>query len=153
MEPDQTFEFYATVMSPDAHGAFVEIPAEIASALGNQRVKVFAWFDSVPYRGSVVRMGGSLILGVRKDILLKNEKKIGDTLLVKLKRDSEPRIVEIPNDVKVELEQQPETMTSFNKLSYTHQKEWINSILEAKRPETRQQRVKKMIKFLSEKMI
>lgn len=89
----QTYQFQAVVEAvPDKGGAFVRFPWDIKKALGAGRVKVEATFDGIPYSGSIVNMGvknedGSIcyILGVRKDILAKIEKKPGNTLSVMVK--------------------------------------------------------------------
>jgi uncharacterized protein YdeI (YjbR/CyaY-like superfamily) len=54
----------------------------------------------------------------------------------------------IPDDVQRHLEKNPIAFEKYQKLSYTHQKEYINWILDAKIIETRQNRIEKMIKKL-----
>lgn len=92
-----------------------------------------ATFDGEPYRGSIVRMGAPChILGVRKDIRLKIGKVIGDSVQLTVEEDAEPRVVEVPADLKKKIQSHPEEEI-FNKLSYTHQKEYVNWIEEAKK--------------------
>lgn len=70
-------------------GAYVIFPYDIRKEFGRGRVKVHATFDGEPYDGSVVNMGvknadGSVcyIIGVRKDIRSRIEKRPGDRILV-----------------------------------------------------------------------
>lgn len=63
-------------------------------------------------------------------------------------RFTEPRVVEIPPDLLAALEGDPEAMNSFGKLSYTHQKEYVRWVEEAKREQTRLNRVNKTIDLL-----
>ena len=40
----------------DIDGAYVEIPFDVKKEFGKGRVYVHAWFDDVPYDGSLVKM-------------------------------------------------------------------------------------------------
>lgn len=60
-------------------------------------------------------------------------------------------MVEIPKDVKMAMKDQPSASIVFQNLSYVHQREWINSILETKNSETNPRRINKMIKALLER--
>ena len=42
-------------------GAYVECPFDVREEFGKGRVKVSATFDGVPYNGSIVKMGASLL--------------------------------------------------------------------------------------------
>jgi uncharacterized protein YdeI (YjbR/CyaY-like superfamily) len=58
--------------------------------------------------------------------------------------------VHIPPDLQQALDASPGAKAVFGKLSYTHVKEYVNSILEAKHLETRQARILKTIAALLE---
>ncbi len=137
----------------DMDAGFIAIPDEIANQLGaKHRTKVKAKFEGVEYRGSLARMKSEcLLLGVRKEIRNQIGKQFGDIVNVEIELDSEPRIVEIPEDVLNAFTEYPTAKTKFDKLSYTHQKEHINAINEAKKIETRAKRILKMIEFLENK--
>ena len=83
--------FTARIEDAGEGGAYVAVPVDIRAVYGVGRLKVHAWFDGVPYDGSVVNMGvkhpdGSVcyILGVRKDIRARIGKKIGDWINVEI---------------------------------------------------------------------
>ncbi|MGB0176667.1 MAG: DUF1905 domain-containing protein, partial [Owenweeksia sp.] len=82
-------------------GAWVEVPFDVKEAFGSLRPKVKALFDGkIPYRGTLVRMGGTThIIGVRKDIRKALNKEAGDEVEVELIADTEPRVVEIPDEL------------------------------------------------------
>jgi len=63
-----------------------------------EQVKVHAMFDRVEYRGSLAIGHHCHILGVTQKIRKEIGKNPGGTIHVILKQDSEPRIVEIPED-------------------------------------------------------
>ena len=64
--------FRAEILRTDRGGGghLVEVPPDVVEALGGGgRIPVNATFGGIPYRGSVVRMGGITCIGVRKDIV------------------------------------------------------------------------------------
>jgi uncharacterized protein YdeI (YjbR/CyaY-like superfamily) len=58
---------------------------------------------------------------------------------------------EVPADVKNALKKNKKAGANFEALSPSHQKEYIQWIIEAKRDETRQKRLNEMVKLLLEK--
>jgi uncharacterized protein YdeI (YjbR/CyaY-like superfamily) len=68
---------------------------------------------------------------------------------VEVEKDEEERVVELPEDFKNALKENPQAQENFNKLSYTHQKEYVNWITGAKRAETRNRRIEKTISLLT----
>jgi hypothetical protein len=148
MKPTHAFD---AVIEAAGSGAFVTIPFDVEQAFGKKRVPVQATFDGEPYRGLVVRMGGEChMLIVRKDIREKIGKQPGDTVHVTLAEDTEPRVVEVPPDLRIALEADAEAAATFDRLSYTHRREYVQWIEDAKREETRRNRVAKAVGMLRE---
>lgn len=143
--------FSAVIEDAGHGGAFITIPLDVEAVFGKKRLKVLATFDEVPYRGLATRMGGEhhLII-IRKDIRAAINKGIGDTVAVTLQEDTEPRVVELPDDFAHALQEHPQAHEIFHALAYTHQREYLNWITEAKKPETRQRRIEKGIEILKE---
>ena len=133
-------------------GHLVDVPPEVIEALGGRgRIPVTATFDGVPYRGSIVRMGGGAVLGVQKAIMAEAGVAVGDTLTVIVRNDDAPREVEVPDDLAEALRRSDEARAVFDGLSFSHQREYVESITEAKRPETRARRVERTIQALLER--
>ena len=148
----KTQTFTATIENAGGGGAFVRIPFDVEEVYGKKRVPVKASIDGQPYRGTLVRMGEPFhILIILKAIREKIGKDFGDEVEIMLAEDKEERKVSIPPDLKSALEKDPAAKTAFQKLSYSHQKEHVNAILDAKRPETRQRRILKTLSMLTEK--
>ncbi|GAA4859225.1 YdeI/OmpD-associated family protein [Paenibacillus vulneris] len=59
------------------------------------------------------------------------------------------RVLEIPEDFQAELESKPEIKAFFDGLSFTHRKEYVRWITDAKREETRVSRVQKSLEKLA----
>jgi uncharacterized protein YdeI (YjbR/CyaY-like superfamily) len=63
----------------------------------------------------------------------------------------EPRTVEAPDDLVRAFDGNETAKAAFEKCSYTHKKEYVEWINEAKKPETRQRRIVKTLEKLVEK--
>lgn len=147
-------KFRAVIERSDvgAGGAFVTVPFDVEKTFGRKKVKVKALIDGVLYRGSLVRMGTSRhILGILKEIREKISKSYGDEVLVLLQEDLEPREVAVPEDLALALKSSPAASKFFDKLSFTHRKEYLKWIDDAKRGQTRASRVSATIRMLEEK--
>jgi len=53
--------------------------------------------------------------------------------------------------LQIEFDKEPEIKEFFGKLSFTHQKEYVNFIIEAKKEETRIRRIDKAVQMLQDK--
>jgi len=147
MTKRQTFK--ATIQNAGGGGAFVEVPFDVERIFGSKRPKVKALIDGVPYRGLLTRMGTEhhlliILKGIREQI----GKTFGDEIQVLVELDTEKRVIEIPKDLLKELKKDGEAKAFFEKLSFTHRKEYVTWINEAKKEETRQNRIAKTIEML-----
>ena len=147
MTKKQTFK--AIIQNAGGGGAFVEVPFDVEEAFGSKKPKIKAMIEGVPYRGLLVRMGGPnhmliILKGIREQI----GKTFGDEVKVTVEPDTEPRVIEIPKDLMKELKKDPEAKAFFDKLSYTHRKEYVRWVEEAKKAETRQSHIVKTIEML-----
>lgn len=141
--------FTAIIQNAGGGGAFVEVPFDVEATFGSKRPKVRALIEGIPYRGILTRMGTEChILGIRKEIREQAGKTFGDEVTITVEPDTEARLVEIPADLLKALKKDKEAKAFFDKLSYTHQKEYVTWIMEAKKEETRQSRVVKTIEML-----
>ena len=143
--------FRAIIENPGGGGAFVRVPLDVEKVFGKKRVPVRATIDGEPYRGTLVRMGGSChLLLILKEIRMKIGKTFGDEVEVTLEEDIQPRIVEVPLGFQKALDQAPAAKAVFEKMSYTHRKEYVTAILDARRDETRRSRIEKTIDKLTQ---
>lgn len=143
-------------LRPSGRGAghLVDVPVAIVEALGGKgRIPVTASFNGVPYRGSIVRMGGASVLGVQKTIAARAGVGLGDTLTVVVQNDDHAREVEIPDELAHALGRNEAARDSFESLSFSHRREHVDYITEAKRPETRARRVRRTIEVLLERSV
>jgi hypothetical protein len=144
--------FIATIQNAGGGGAFVEVPFDVEAAFGLKRPKVKAMIEGIPYRGTLVRMRTEChLLLILKEIREKTGKTFGDEVKIIVEPDIEPRVIEIPTELKKAFKVEKEAKALFDKLAYTHQKEYVTWIIEAKKEETRQNRIAKTIEMLNKK--
>jgi len=149
MTKKQTFK--AIIQNAGGGGAFVEVPFDVEAAFGSKKPKVKAMIEGVPYRGTLVRMGTEChLLLILKSIREQVGKTFGDEVKVSVELDVEERVVTVPAELKRAFKSDKDARSAFEKLSYTHQKEYVRWIEDAKKVETRQSRVVKTIEMLKE---
>jgi hypothetical protein len=143
------YKFKATIEDAGGNGAYILFPYDTKAEFGTgAQVRVVASFDGVPYAGSLVKYGHPQhMLPILKDVRAKIGKGPGDTVEVVIKRDESVRTVEVPPEF-AKLMKKESVLEVFEKLSFTHRKEYCRWITEAKKEETRQARVAKAIAML-----
>ena len=132
------------------NGAYIEIPFDVNEVYGAKRVKVLATFDGIAYRGSIVRMNNCYLIGIPQAIRKKMGKDFGAIIEVFIEKDEEERTVEVPDEFQALLDKEPKAKENYLNLSFTGQKEYIRWITEAKKQETRTNRMGKAISLLLE---
>jgi hypothetical protein len=149
---DKQFTFRAEIQAGDGGGAFVIFPRGRQHELGDRgRVPIHATIDGESYRGSLIKYGSpQLMLLILKSIRQKINKGIGDTVDVVVWLDTEERKIELPDDVHQAL-QAADMVHTYTAMSYSHQREYMLHIADAKKPETRTRRIASMISQLKQK--
>jgi hypothetical protein len=147
----QKHTFKAVIQNAGGGGAFVEVPFDVEKAFGSKKPKVKALIEGVPYRGTLVRMGTEChLLLILKSIREQVGRTFGDEVKVSVELDVEERVVTAPLELKRAFKSDKEAKAAFEKLSYTHKKEFVTWIEEAKREETRARRVAQTLKMLKD---
>ena len=143
------YKFKAKIEAGDGGGAYILFPYDTEKEFATKgRVPIKATFDGEPYTGSLVKYGQPQhMLGLLKSIRKQIGKGPGDTINVEIWKDEEERVVEIPPAFEKLLKKEG-LLPAFEKLSYTHRKEYCRWLTEAKREETRLARLEKAIAML-----
>jgi hypothetical protein len=145
----KTYKFKAKIESASGGGAYILFPYDTQKEFGTKgKVPVKATFDGVPYTGSLIKYGQPQhMLGVLKSIREQIGKAPGDTIDITVCKDEGPRVLEVPAAFKTAMKKE-DILPFFEKLSYTHRKEYCRWIIEAKKEETRSARLTKAIEML-----
>ena len=112
------------------------------------RVPVKGTINGFPFRSSLMNMGEGHMMVVNADMRAWAKCKAGDTVSVVMELDTEKRTVELPAYLAEIIGANHKTKEAWEKLSFTHQKEHVRAIEQAKRPETREKRIAAMLEML-----
>src|SRR5215469_16210960 len=141
--------FRATVELNGKTATGIEVPADVVAALGTGgRPPVTVTIGGHAYRTTVARMGGRYLIPLSAEHRKAAGVAAGDEVDVGIEPDTAPREVTVPADLTDALAGDAQAREFFDGLSYTHRKEWVRWIEEAKRPETRATRVAKTVDSL-----
>ncbi|HEY8958595.1 YdeI/OmpD-associated family protein [Chitinophaga sp.] len=124
-----------------------EITPDKVKAFGLVRVKGFIDDFEIKKCHLMPLGNGILFLPVKAEIRKKIKKKVGDRVKIVLFRDDDP--MDIPEELKICLEDEPGANRFFQSLSESEQRFYINWIFSAKREETKVSRMTKAIIRLS----
>ncbi len=131
-----------TTLEPRGPACAVVLSDEHVSALGAGRrpaVRVTIGERSARLRLGV--MGGENLIGLSKAARAELDVEIGDVVTVTIEVDDVPREVTPPPALAAALAAHPDAAAAFERLSYTHRREYAEWVAGAKRDDTRERRV------------
>ena len=133
----------------DAMG--IVVPEKVVEGFGQgKRPKVTVTLNGYTYRSTVAVMGGQFMLPLAKVHREAAGVKDGAKVEVTLELDTAPREVAVPKDLAAALKKAG-LRAVFDGLAFTHRKEQVRSVEEAKAPETRLRRIEKAVVFVAAK--
>lgn len=143
-----TFKTTLELMGKTATG--IVVPPEVVEQLGaGKKPPVKVTINKHTYRTTIAVMGGRFLMVVNAQDRAASGVAAGDAISVTLVLDSEPRTVEVPSDLAQALQANPAAKAAFDKLSYSHRKEHVRAMEDAKAPETRLRRLAKTMEMLT----
>jgi hypothetical protein len=149
----KTYKFQARIEPADGGGAYVFFPFDTQLEFATRsKVPVKATFDGVQFTGSLTPYGQPQhMLHVPKAIRQQIGKSIGDLIDVKLWKDESIRTLEVPEAFRALLERES-VLDFFDSLSFTHRKEYVRWVTEAKTEATRERRMAKSVEMMRQKI-
>lgn len=138
--PPSVQTFSATVVR-DGPSCYVVLPFDPKAAFGTVRAPVVVTIDGYTFHSRVVAMGGPICVALRESHRKAARLEGGETVKVRVGLDTAPRTVAAPANLLRALEAVPGALDAWTASSYTHQREHVEAIDGAKKPETRERRV------------
>jgi Bacteriocin-protection, YdeI or OmpD-Associated/Domain of unknown function (DUF1905) len=139
----------ATLERRGPAGAFL-LTDEQVSALGSGKkafpVRVRVNGATLTLR--LARMGGENLIGLARAVRDQAGLEIGAAYEVEIALDSVERTIEVPEDLAAALAADPTALAAFTALAYSHRKEFVRWITEAKQEATRADRVVKTLELV-----
>ena len=139
------------IQDDDTSGCAVELPFDPRDVFGKVRAPVKVTIRGHTFRTTTFSMGGCYMIPVNRANREGAGIAAGDRIQVDMALDTEPRVITPPADFKKAMKAKPPAWARWQDLSYSHQREHVEAIKEAKRPETRARRIDKAVEMLSAK--
>jgi len=119
----------------------LELPFDPRTVFGKARAPVTVTVNGYTYLSTVAWMGGPPFVPFRRSHREAAGVTEGRPVTVTISLDTARRAVRPPADLSRALKAAPPAWDRWKEMSYTHQREYAESIEEAKKPETRQRRL------------
>ncbi len=153
-------QFTTTILKFDQQGektgwTYISVPAATAQQLMPHNKKAFrvkGFLDNYQFEGlSLLPMGeGDFILALNATIRKEIKKGKGDIINVGMEVDTKP--LKLPDELTACLAEEPDALARFNSLAKSHQKYFINWIMEAKTEPTKTRRIAQTLNALLKRM-
>ena len=147
------YEFRALLQGvEDSSATFVLVPAWVMREFGGRiRVPVRITVNGVEHRTTICDMGTGPAIGIPAAMRSAAGIGRGDRIAVALEVDQEERTVDLPLDFAKAMT--PAERRVYDALAYSHRKEYVLWIEDAKRPETRLRRIEQARVKLRERLV
>jgi len=141
--------FSAALEGVPTGGVGVRLPFDPKDEFGKARAPVRVSIGAhPPFSTTVMVYSGVAWVGLRKGQVAEMRLTPGDQVDVLVDLDDAPREVEVPDELAAALGADPDARAAFERMSFTHRKEYAKWVAEAKRPATRADRAAKTLQRL-----
>jgi hypothetical protein len=117
------------------------VPFDLEEAFGRRRPPVLVTIRDHTWRTTPGVYDGVGHVVVNRSVKSATGVDAPEQVRVTMELDMKPRTVEVPRDLATAFEEDATARTAFDALSFTHRREYVEWIEEAKRPETRARRI------------
>ena len=141
---------FTAVVIPSGNATAVEVPDDVAQALGPEaRPPVRITINGHSWRSRIAAMRGQRLIGVSAAHRAEAGIAEGDAIQIEVELDTAPRTVEEPHDLRGALDAAPAARAAFERLPFGLRQKHADSIAEAKSPEVRERRIRKLVETLA----
>jgi hypothetical protein len=142
---------YRTTIVREGSMCYIPVPFDPKPVFGKVRAPVVVTLNRYSYRSTIASMGGTVCVPLRRSNREAAGLEGGQTLTVVLTLDTAKREVEAPRDLVRALRAAPPAWDRWRELSFSHQREHVEAIEQAVKPETRARRIDKAVRMLLER--
>ena len=132
---------FKTTIVRDGSMCCIPLTFDPKLVFGKVRAPVKVTVNGYTYRSTIAAMGGPPFIPLRKSNREAAGLQGGERLEVTLDLDTDKREVTPPSDLIKALKAAPPAWERWQALSFTHQREHVEAIEGAKKPETRTRRI------------
>lgn len=130
--------------------AFVLTDGQVEAIGGGKRAPVRVTVGERSARLRLAVMGGDNVLGLSKAARRDLGIDIGDDVTVRIELDDAPREVEVPAELAAAWADRSDVAAAFQRLSYTHRREYAEWVGSAKQQATRDRRAATAVERLAD---
>jgi len=141
VSPMASTQFSADLEPVGASSARLRVPVDLKELYGRARPPLKVTIGGHTWRTTPGVYGGVAYIGLNKGVRAAAGVDAGDRVRVTMELDTEPRTVDVPDDLRAALERDPLAHAAFDRLSFTHRREYVEWVEAAKRAETRTRRI------------
>jgi len=142
---------FMTTVVRDGAMCFIPIPFDPKAVFGKVRAPVRVTLNGYTYRSTIAAMGGPPCIPLRRSNREAAGLEGGETVEVRLDLDTDMREVKLPADFVRALKAVPPAWHRWRELSYSHQREYAESIEGAKKPDTRARRLEAAVRAIRDR--
>ena len=135
---------FKTTIVRDGSMCYIPVTFDPREIFGKLRAPVKVTLNGYSYRSTIAAMGGPPCIPLRKSNREAAGLEGGETLNVRLDLDTDPRTVTPPADF-VKALKAVAAWDTWQALSYSHQREHVEAVESAKKPETRTRRIENAV--------
>ena len=140
-------DFRTTIELGGKTATGMQVPADVVEALNaGKRAPVVVTVGGYSYRTTVAPYGGAYYVPLAAEHREAAGVAAEQEVDVSIELDTAPREVALPDDLAVAMDD--DARAAYDRLSFTHRKEWVRWVEEAKKPETRTTRIEKTVSGL-----
>ncbi len=149
VEKSKPITFQTAILQTGKNTTGIVVPGEIIESLGaGKRPLIRVTLNKYTYRSAVAVMSGKYMISLSAAHRKAAGVQGGENVVITLELDLEPRVVEIPKDLKDALINSG-VLASFENSAPSMKKESIRQVEEAKAQETRERRIAKIVEKLA----
>ena len=145
MQPIMSARTFTATVFRDGSTCFIPLAFDPRTVFGKVRAPVTVTLNGHSFRSTIAAMGGPPCIPLRKSHREAAGVEGGETLEVLVELDTQARVVAPPDDCRRALEASPSVWERWSGLSYTHQREHVESIEGARTPATRARRIARAV--------
>lgn len=144
---------FSALVVRDGPSCFIPLPFDPKPVFGKVRAPVIATVNGYRFRTTITAMGGPVCIGIRKSHCQAAGLTGGERVAVEVALDEAPRTVTASADLLQALKAVPGAFEAWTASSYTHQREHVEAIADARKPETRARRVAAAVAMVAAKAV
>jgi hypothetical protein len=139
---------FKTTIVREESMCYIPVPFDPVPVFGRVRAPVKVTLNGYTFRSTIFSMEGMVGIPLRKSNREAAGLEGGETLDVRLELDTDKREITPPADFVQALQAAPPAWDRWQELSYSHQREYVEALEQAKKPETRARRLENAVEAI-----